>query len=108
LCADEHTENEVWWDNNAAITRDKFDLLLEDFLAHAEGRELFAQDLYGGADPAFRVKARVYTEFAWHSLFIRNLLIRPEHGELASYVPDMTDHRPAVIQGRPKTLRRAL
>ena len=64
--------------------------LLDDFLKHAEGKELFAQDLYGGADPAHRVKARVFTEYAWHSLFIRNLLIRPDASELAGFVPDMT------------------
>jgi len=87
---DQDTENEVWWDNNAAITRETFDLLLQDFLAHAEGRELFAQDLYGGADPAYRVRARVYTEYAWHSLFIRNLLIRPDRSDLPGYVPEMT------------------
>ncbi len=87
---DETTENEVWWDNNGSIQPGQFDALLQDFLAHAEGRELFAQDLYGGAEPAYRVKARVFTEFAWHSLFIRNLLIRPEAGDLAGYVPDMT------------------
>ncbi|WP_336486706.1 phosphoenolpyruvate carboxykinase [Methylobacterium nigriterrae] len=84
------TENEIWWENNGAITPDQFDALLSDFLAHAEGRELFAQDLYGGADPAHRVKARVFTELAWHSLFIRNLLIRPEREDLAAYVPDLT------------------
>jgi phosphoenolpyruvate carboxykinase (ATP) len=87
---DDATESTVWWDNNGSITPGHFDTLLEDFLAHAEGKELFAQDLYGGADPAYRVKARVFTEFAWHSLFIRNLLIRPERGELADYVPGMT------------------
>ncbi len=32
----------------------------------------------------------MFTEFAWHSLFIRNLLIRPDRSEIASYVPDMT------------------
>ena len=58
--------------------------------AHAKGKTLYAQDLYGGADPKYRIKARVYTEYAWHSLFIRQLLIRPERAELASYVPDMT------------------
>jgi phosphoenolpyruvate carboxykinase (ATP) len=36
------------------------------------------------------VRARVYTELAWHSLFIRTLLIRPERGELKGYVPDLT------------------
>jgi phosphoenolpyruvate carboxykinase (ATP) len=87
---DEATESTVWWDNNGSITPGHFDTLLADFLAHAEGRELFAQDLYGGADPSYRVKARVFTEFAWHSLFIRNLLIRPEQGELADYVPGLT------------------
>ena len=50
-----------------------------------EGKKLFAQDLYGGADPAHRVRARVFTEYAWHSLFIRNLLIRPPADELASF-----------------------
>jgi phosphoenolpyruvate carboxykinase (ATP) len=79
---DETTESTVWWDNNGSITPGHFDTLLQDFLAHAEGKELFAQDLHGGADPAYRVKARVFTEYAWHSLFIRNLLIRPDQGEL--------------------------
>jgi phosphoenolpyruvate carboxykinase (ATP) len=36
------------------------------------------------------VKTRVVTEYAWHSLFIRNLLIRPEAAELASFVPELT------------------
>ncbi|WP_438345208.1 phosphoenolpyruvate carboxykinase [Methylorubrum populi] len=87
---DAGTENEIWWDNNGSITREQFATLLEDFRAHARGKELFAQDLYGGADPAHRVRARVYTELAWHSLFISNLLIRPERGELAAYVPELT------------------
>ena len=87
---DAGTENTVWWDNNGALTPDHFDTLLQDFLAHAEGMELFAQDLYGGADPSYRVRARVFTQYAWHSLFIRNLLIRPEAGELARYAPDLT------------------
>ena len=87
---DASTENEIWWDNNGAITPEQFETLRQDFLKHAEGKELFAQDLYGGADPAHRVKARVFTEFAWHSLFIRNLLIRPDHSELAGYTPDLT------------------
>jgi phosphoenolpyruvate carboxykinase (ATP) len=87
---DANTENEVWWDNNGSITPQQFEVILKDFLKHAEGKELFAQDLYGGADPAHRVRARVYTEYAWHSLFIRNLLIRPDISELASYVPEMT------------------
>ena len=87
---DTTTENTVWWDGNRKQSKAHFDNLLADFIAHAKGKTLFAQDLYGGADPKYRIKARVFTELAWHSLFIRQLLIRPAHAELASYVPDMT------------------
>ncbi|BAT59277.1 phosphoenolpyruvate carboxykinase [ATP] [Variibacter gotjawalensis] len=87
---DAMTKDTVWWDNNGKITPEQFNALHEDFIAHATGRELFAQDLYGGADPAHRIKTRVYTELAWHSLFIRTMLIRPERKELASFTPELT------------------
>ena len=85
------TENTVWWDGNRKQSpRSNFENLLQDFLAHARGKKLFAQDLYGGADPKYRIKVRVFTEYAWHSLFIRQLLIRPERSELARFAPEMT------------------
>ena len=87
---DAETETAVWWDNNAALSRETFEVLLADFLDHAEGRDLFAQDLTGGADPAYALPTRVYTEFAWHSLFIRNLLIRPDRSALDDFVPELT------------------
>ena len=87
---DASTEDQVWWDNNGALKPADFATLLADFKAHAKGKDLFVQDLYGGADPANRVKVRVFTEYAWHSLFIRNLLIRPEVQELAAFTPEMT------------------
>ncbi|MCC5978279.1 MAG: phosphoenolpyruvate carboxykinase [Salinarimonas sp.] len=87
---DADTDDKIWWDANGAITPEQFDTLLQDFITHAEGKELFAQDLFGGADPAYRVRARVFTEFAWHSLFIRNLLRRPDRDLLPSFQPDLT------------------
>ena len=90
VVADENTENQVWWDNNARMSREHFDVLLADFIAHAKGRDLFAQDLYGGADEAYRLPVRVYTQYAWHSLFIRNLLIRPKAEDLSTFQPKMT------------------
>ncbi len=90
IVRDSETESTVWWDNNQAISEEHFDTLYADFLSHAERKELFGQDLYGGADPQYRINARVYVEFAWHALFIRHLLRRPETGELAGFTPDMT------------------
>ena len=78
IVRDSETENTVWWDNNQAMSEDHFDVLYADFLQHAEGKELFGQDLYGGADEEYRIGARIYLEFAWHALFIRHLLRRPD------------------------------
>ena len=72
------------------LPADQFSALYADFLKHAEGMTLFAQDLYGGADPNFQIKTRVFTELAWHSLFIRTLLIRPEASALRDFVPELT------------------
>ncbi|HRJ68685.1 MAG TPA: phosphoenolpyruvate carboxykinase [Beijerinckiaceae bacterium] len=87
---DATTADTVWWDQNQAMTPEAFDTLLADFKAHAKGKDLFLQDLIGGADPRNRVRVRVYTELAWHSLFIRNLLIRPDVADLKDFVPEMT------------------
>src|SRR6185312_16706469 len=65
------TDKNMWWAGNQSITSEQFEALYADFLKHAEGMTLFAQDLYGGADPSFQIKTRVFTELAWHSLFIR-------------------------------------
>ena len=87
---DAMTDTAVWWGNNNAMSPAHFETLLADFRAACKGKDLFVQDLYGGADPALRVKTRVICELAWHSLFIRNLLIRPAREELASFMADMT------------------
>jgi phosphoenolpyruvate carboxykinase (ATP) len=87
---DSLTEHTVWWDGNAKITPTQFQRLFDDFIAHARGKTLYAQDLYGGAESDYRIRTRVFTELAWHSLFIRQLLIRPERSELASFVPELT------------------
>ena len=86
---DATTEDAIWWDNNGALSPEHFERLLADFKAKVRGKELFVQDLYGGADPANRVKVRVVTEYAWHSLFIRNLLIRPTAAEIETFTPDL-------------------
>ncbi|AUH32468.1 phosphoenolpyruvate carboxykinase [Paracoccus tegillarcae] len=83
-------EDSIWWENNAPMTPEAFDLLHQDMLAHMKGGDYFVQDLFGGADPELRLDVRVVTEMAWHGLFIRHLLRRPAAQELASFVPEFT------------------
>ena len=66
IVRDDATDAHVWWDNNAAMTPAQFEALHADFLAHAAGKDLFVQDLVGGADNACSLPVRVVTEFAWH------------------------------------------
>jgi phosphoenolpyruvate carboxykinase (ATP) len=87
---DASTESNVWWDANKAMTPTHFDTLYADMMSYAEGKELFAKDLFGGADPSLRLKVRVVTEFAWHSLFVHQLLRRPAAEELKGFEPEFT------------------
>jgi phosphoenolpyruvate carboxykinase (ATP) len=86
------SESTVWWgDVNRPMEQDAFDRLYDDFLVALGGKDiLFVQDLYGGSQPEHRVKVRVINELAWHSLFIRTLLVRPEESELPGFASEYT------------------
>lgn len=84
------TEDSIWWDTNAPMSEDGFDNLYADMLEHMKGRDYFVQDLYAGADPTLRLDVRVVTELAWHGLFIRHMLRRPERAALDNFIAEYT------------------
>ncbi|MGA9382184.1 MAG: phosphoenolpyruvate carboxykinase (ATP), partial [Phormidium sp.] len=85
------SEQHIWWGKvNQPFDPLKFENLYARMLAYLQGRDLFIQDCYAGADPNYRICVRVITETAWHSLFARNLFIGPSQEELTSFVPDFT------------------
>lgn len=79
-----------WGRVNQPISPERFDALLERVLEHMRTRDLFVQDLFSGADPAYRLPIRVIAEYAWHALFVRQLFVRPTPAELATHVPEFT------------------
>jgi phosphoenolpyruvate carboxykinase (ATP) len=83
-------QDTIWWENNPPMEIDAFNQLKADMIAHMSGGEYYVQDLFGGSDPEHRLNVRVITELAWHSLFIRTMLRRPEPAELDSFVPGFT------------------
>ena len=80
----------IWWENNSPMETSAFNQLKSDMLDHMVQKEYFVQDLYGGSDPAHKLNVRMITELAWHSLFIRTMLRRPETKELDSFIPEFT------------------
>lgn len=87
---DADTENKIWWENNFSMTRPHFEVLLEDFKAHAKKIDVFVQDLHVGADPEYRYNTRIFCEYAWHAAFIRHLLRRPTAEQMIGYKPEFT------------------
>ncbi|HHB83325.1 MAG TPA: phosphoenolpyruvate carboxykinase (ATP), partial [Devosia sp.] len=80
IVSDDTTANTVWWENTNALSTEQFDILLGDMMEHTIGKSIFFQQLFAGADKNNRYNVDVYSESAWHALFIRHLLIRPtEH-----------------------------
>ena len=92
----------IWWENNAAMSPEGFDALHADVLEHMKGRDYFVQDLIGGSDPTVSINVRMVTELAWHNLFIRHLLRRPERTELDSFIADFTVINCPSFQANPE------
>jgi phosphoenolpyruvate carboxykinase (ATP) len=86
------TEKDVDWGKvNQPIATEKFELLLTDVRDYLNARDdLFVQDLYCGADPKYRLSVRYVSPSAWHMAFVRNMFIRPDIADLASFDPNFT------------------
>ena len=97
------TEADIDWGVvNRPMEPAHFDALLADVRAHLSAREeLFVQDLYCGADPAYRLAVRYVSPSAWHMAFVRNMFIRPELAELAAFAPNFTVLHAPEMQADP-------
>jgi len=92
IVRDANTESSVNWGKiNQPMTVEHWANLKADFLAAVKDQdELYVADLFGGSQPEYRVATRVITQKAWHSLFVRTLLVRPTADELAAFAPEYT------------------
>ncbi|MDP6580096.1 MAG: phosphoenolpyruvate carboxykinase (ATP), partial [Vicinamibacterales bacterium] len=80
-----------WGDVNRPITSDRFEAVHRVVVEHLRGKDLFVQDCYAGADPAYRLPIRVVTECAWHSLFARHMFItETDRTKLNDHRPELT------------------
>ena len=86
------SEDDVAWGaTNKPVSEDTFGALHEAMGRYATGRDVFVRDCYAGSDPRYRVKVRVITEKAWHSMFAYNMFLRPAtEDELMDFEPDYT------------------
>jgi phosphoenolpyruvate carboxykinase (ATP) len=65
------TQDHIWWgEYNRPLSPDKFNELYSRMLGFLQGRDVFIQDCYVGADPTYRLPIRIISEFAWHRLHV--------------------------------------
>jgi phosphoenolpyruvate carboxykinase (ATP) len=86
------TEDQIWWgEYNRPYSTDKFNELISRLQGYVQGRDLFVQDCYAGADQDYRMPVRIIAELAWHSLFAHNMFILPESAEeYRQHIPEFT------------------
>jgi phosphoenolpyruvate carboxykinase (ATP) len=85
------TESQIAWGSvNRAMAPAHFDALHRDLTASLAGNELYVQDCFAGADPTYRLPIRIITEYAWHSLFARNLFLMDPGAGADTHTPEFT------------------
>jgi phosphoenolpyruvate carboxykinase (ATP) len=64
-----------WGKTNKPIDAATFDALLARVTTYLAGKEIYSLDCHVGADARYRLPVRIITEYAWQSIFARDLLI---------------------------------
>jgi phosphoenolpyruvate carboxykinase (ATP) len=92
LVRETDSEGNVWWGTyNRPFAPEKFEAAYSRLQAFMQGRDIFVQDVYAGADEAHRLPVRIVTELAWHSHFVRNMFILPQSlEEYKRFIPEFT------------------
>jgi len=93
----------IWWERNDRLSTEAHRALRQHVVEHLnEQPELFVQDLFGGADSAYRLPVRFITPNAWHALFVRNMFIRPGSADLARFEPGFTVYHAPECPAEPE------
>jgi len=98
------TEDRIWWgEYNRPFSIEKFHGVWNRLQGFLQGRDLFVQDVYCGADANYRLPIRIVTEYAWHSIFVRDMFIQPKtNEELRQFVPEFTIFSIPSFKGMPQ------
>ncbi len=102
LVGEGHLLDDAWWAGNQRLSPSKFRGLLDKMVDFCVANEVYVQNLYACADPQYRLKVQVITEYAWHSLFAQNLFIRPPLKERVNFNPDFTVMALPSVRADPK------
>lgn len=92
LVREPSSEERIWWGKvNKPMAPARFETLKARLGAYLQGKDIFVQNCYAGADERYRVPIRIIAERATHALFARTMFIRELNAEkLATHDPQFT------------------
>jgi phosphoenolpyruvate carboxykinase (ATP) len=80
----------AWGKINKPLAPSSFEHLYQKVSAYLGTAQFFLFDGFAGADERYQLPVRVINEFAWHNIFVQQLLIRPTVAQLADHQPELT------------------
>jgi len=95
------SETHIDWEANKPIAPAAFDALLARVGRYLDGKDVFSMDCHVGADPRYRLPVRIITEYAWHSLFSRDLFIDDADDAAENFTPEFTVIDAALFEADP-------
>ncbi len=92
LIREPSSESKICWGKiNRPLDVDKFDALKYRLCAYLQGKDIFVENCYAGADEHYRLSIRVISERATAALFFRTMFVRElDLEKLAQHAPDFT------------------
>src|SRR5437016_3400714 len=83
------TETTVNWGSvNQPMSEAQFDGLFARMLKFWEGKDVYVQDCFGGAETSYSLPIRVISQRAWHALFGHQLFVRVDPKKVADHKPE--------------------
>ena len=79
-----------WGETNVPISEEYYSKIADAFIDFSKDKSLYLHNLMGGADRNHSLNVSIITEYAWHGLFARHLLVRPNADELEHFNPEYT------------------
>ncbi len=90
IVKDSITANKVHWGKvNLPFESRKFDRLWRKACNYLKKKDMYVRDVAAcaSANPDFRLRIRVVTEYPWSNQFANNMFLRPSREELAHFSP---------------------
>jgi phosphoenolpyruvate carboxykinase (ATP) len=85
------SEHNIWWGKvNRPISPEIFESVHRRMDLHLQTQDVYVQDCFVGASPKHKMPIRIISQYAWHSLFARNMFLRANPDELVNHMPEFT------------------